>query len=85
VFARILASSACGPGARHLGLPDEVDHRALGAQQPGRGRHDGVEDLVLVAHRADVGGDLAQRALGVGRAGEGGPRGGQLVDEAGIA
>ena len=41
-----------------------------------------MEDLVAVAHRADAGRDLAQRALGVGRSGEIRSRATQLVDEA---
>ena len=56
----------------------------LGLEQAGGGIDDRLEDLLLVAHRADPGGDLAQRPLGIGRLGEVGLGAGQLVDEPGV-
>ena len=74
----------CRPRAGQRGQPEQVEHRAVGAQQAlGRIGH-GLQDLALVAHRADPGGDLAQRPLGIGGPGQVGAGLGQLTDEPGI-
>ena len=74
-------------GRPHLGRPrrsEQVDHRPDRPEQADRGIDHRLEDLVLVAHRADPGGDLAQGPLSVGGPREIGPRGRQLVDETGV-
>ena len=70
------------PGLGHALPADEVDRDAAGLEQAGRRLDDRLEDLALVAHRADAAGDLAKRPLGVGGLGELGPRPAELVDRA---
>ena len=69
------------PGLRHALPVDEVDGHAAGLEEAGRRIDDRLEDLALVAHRADAAGDLAQRPLGVGGLGELGARPAELVDQ----
>ena len=79
-----------GPGAGLVVRPrlghalavDQVDRHAARLEQPGRRVDDRLEDLALVAHRADARRDLAQRPLRVGGLGEGGLGPRELVDEA---
>ena len=73
-----------GPRAVEFGQADEVEHRAVGPEQAVGGLGDGLQDLALVAHRADPRGDLAQGPLGVGGAGQVRPGRGQLADEPGV-
>ena len=84
-FALVLAlNSGVGPGLGHPLVAEEIDGHAARLEQAGRSIDDRLEDLLLIAHRADAGGDLAQRPLGVGGLGEVGLGARQLVDEAGV-
>ena len=84
-FALVLAlNSVARPGLGHPLVAEEVDGHAARLEQARRRVDDRLEDLLLVAHRADPGGDLAQRPLGVGGLGEVGLGAGQLVDEPGV-
>ena len=69
------------PGFGHALPVDQVDGHAAGLEEARRRVDDRLEDLALVAHRADAAGDLAERPLGVGGLGELGTRPAELVDE----
>ena len=56
---------------RHVARVEQVDHRAARPQDPRRGIDDRLEELILVPHRVDRRGDLAQRPFRLGRALEG--------------
>jgi len=64
--------------------PTRVDHRAGRSQQGDRSVDHRLQDLVLVAHRADLGRDPAQGPFRLGGAGQFAARCRQLVDEPGV-
>jgi hypothetical protein len=67
---------------RAVGL-DEVEDRAVGADQPAGRVDDLLEERARVAGGGDLGGDLAERLLGVGPPGELRARRVELLDQAG--
>ena len=80
---RLVGMAECPPIITVRWL-EQVDHRAAGTEQTGRGIHDGVEDLVLVAHRADARRDLAEGPFRVRGAGQRRLGFGQFGDQPGV-